>query len=551
MNKNRVASWMVVLSVLLIVAAIAGGGIAYAKMRADKSAEDPSEAGIVIAAVASDGPAAEAGVVRGDILLKINDQAIDHPEELQRYLDELDVGDEVELTVLHGDDERILTATLGEQSGLPYLGLAPCDRSLQVGRVIALSNRLGAVITKVVPDGPADKAGLKEGDLVVAVDGQQVDRENSLTDLIAAHKPGDRVTLEVQRPDDDEPLEIGVTLDQHPDDEDKAFLGVSYLTLPHIGLLRGETPVPEELPIPWPFEGKRFVFPPRGALINQVEQDSPATEAGLQEGDIITVVDGEAVESAEDLVNVIADHKPGDTLTLTLHRINEDKPMEVEVTLGQHPDDEDKAYLGVQLEHFPLLEGLEEWLPSTDQPFLERKPFVFSPGADVEQGAVIRDVAEDSPADEAGLQEGDVITAINGEPIDGPSDLVDAVAARDPGDTMTLTIQRPDEEDEREVQATLSEHPDKEGQAYLGVTIGAFFRVRHFEGESPPEGMEPFFHFDFDELPFDWDRDDDSRPRRFQFRIQPDKSWDEFEFHLPPAPFELEEEPCCSGDSVL
>jgi hypothetical protein len=116
---------------------------------------------------------------------------------------------------------------------------------------------------------------------------------------------------------------------------------------------------------------------------------------------------------------------------------------------------------------------------------------------------------------------------------------------------MTLTIQRPDEEDEREVQATLSEHPDKEGQAYLGVTIGAFFRVRHFEGESPPEGMEPFFHFDFDELPFDWDRDDDSRPRRFQFRIQPDKSWDEFEFHLPPAPFELEEEPCCSGDSVL
>jgi hypothetical protein len=161
---------------------------------------------------------------------------------------------------------------------------------------------------------------------------------------------------------------------------------------------------------------------------------------------------------------------------------------------------------------------------------------------EAEQGVIVRDVAEDSPAAEAGLRQGDVITAIEGEPVESPDDLSDAVAEHEPGDRVTLTVYRSEEEaedaEELEIEVTLGEHPDEEGVAYLGVTIGGFFRIRRFESGERLRGMHPFqFHFDFDapfdelppglddldleapldELPFDLD----DVPHHFEFQFPP------------------------------
>jgi S1-C subfamily serine protease len=558
MNKRYVIVEMALLSLLLIAVVVAGGSIVYANSR--EAAQDISNEGIVIAQVKAGGPAAEAGLVRGDILLEIDDQKIDDAGDLLRYLKELESGDEVALTVLHGDDERTLTATLGEQNSQPYLGLVPCGGLPEANIVHIFPERLGAVIVEVVADSPADEAGLEKGDRILAVDGQELDDEHNLSDLIATYEPGDTVTLEVQRPDDDEPQEISVTLGQHSDDEDKAFLGVSYLPLPRAGTLRGEIPLPENLPLPWPSEGNRLVFPPKGAVIYQVEPDGPAAEAELQKGDIITAVDGEEIKSAEDLLNVVAAHAPGDTLTLTLHRINEDQPMEVAVTLGQHPDDEDKAYLGVRLEHSVLPEGWEEWLPPMDQPFFESERFVFPPDTDVEQGAVVMRIAEGSPADEAGLQQGDIITAINGEPVESPGDLTNAVAEREPGDKITLTIHRSGEE-EQEIEVTLAENADQEGAAYLGATVGGFYRgffsPGRIQGSPLPGWMGPLRRLFGLENRLSFGEDEGETPGPFWFRMRPGRFFDfgqddtprRFEFDFSPDIFE--QEPCCSEENVL
>jgi S1-C subfamily serine protease len=535
MNKRYVIFGMALLSLLLMAVAVAGGSIVYANSR--KAAQDISNEGIVVAQVKADGPAAEAGVVRGDIVLEIDDQKIGEAGDLLRYLKEMEPGDKVALRVLHGDDERTLTATLGEQNGQPYLGLVPCSGLSEANVVRIFPERLGAVIVEVVADSPADQAGLEKGDRILAVDGQELDDEHDLSDLIATYEPGNTMTLEVQRLDDDEPSEISVTLSQRSDDEDKAFLGVSYQTLPRVGTLRGEIPLPENLPIPWPSEGNRLVLPPKGAVIYQVEPDGPAAEAELQKGDIITAVDGEEVTSAEDLLAVVADHAPGDTLTLTLHRINEDQPMEVKVTLGQHPDDENKAYLGVRLGRSFLPEELEEWLPPTDHPFFDSERFVFPPDADVEQGAIIMRVAGGSPADETGLQQGDIIMAINGEAVESPRDLTGAVAEREPGDKITLTIHHSGEE-EQEIEITLTENPDQEGTAYLGVTVGGFYRgffsPGQIEGTPLLEWMRPLRRlFGLKDL---LSFGQDETPRRFEFDFGGD-------------PFE--QEPCCSGENSL
>lgn len=97
----------------------------------------------------------------------------------------------------------------------------------------------------------------------------------------------------------------------------------------------------------------------------------------------------------------------------------------------------------------------------------------------MQQGAIIMDVAEGSPAEQAGLSEGDVITKIDGEPVEGRRDLVDAIAEHKPGDVITLTVYSPGEEAERQVEVTLAEHPEG-GKAYLGVSFDLYF-------ELPPE----------------------------------------------------------------
>jgi len=133
--NNRILKALALLagfSLVLFVGAIVGGGIVYALtqlgdvlpvVRAQEA--DPGY-GIVIAFVEPDGPAAEAGAARGDILLEIDSETVEDLGDLMRYLNELEPGDEVELTVLHGDDLRTLTATLGDRGDGAYLGLVPC-----------------------------------------------------------------------------------------------------------------------------------------------------------------------------------------------------------------------------------------------------------------------------------------------------------------------------------------------------------------------------------------------------------------------------------------
>ncbi len=75
---------------------------------------------------------------------------------------------------------------------------------------------------------------------------------------------------------------------------------------------------------------------PGGARISQVRSGTPATEAGLRVGDVVTTVDGRKVTSAETLSSAIAAKKPGDTVTVTYTRAG--KSDTVEVTLATRPD---------------------------------------------------------------------------------------------------------------------------------------------------------------------------------------------------------------------
>ncbi len=182
-----------------------------------------------------------------------------------------------------------------------------------------------------------------------------------------------------------------------------------------------------------------------GALVNDVIEDSPAEEAGLQEDDIIIGFNGSKIRDSEDLIEAITDAYPGDDVTFQI--IRDDDKMELKVTLGKKPsrsfkkfkwqsktsddkdffiyrsDTEEHPYIGVQLSD------------------LSRQLGDFF-GADKGHGALITEIIEDSPSEEAGLKAGDVIVSVDDEKIFDSEDVQEAILEREAGDKVEITVLR-------------------------------------------------------------------------------------------------------------
>ncbi len=84
-------------------------------------------------------------------------------------------------------------------AGQAFLGVQFQNITPEVAEEQDLPVDEGALIVGVIPGSPADRAGLREGDIIVAVDDQEVTAEHTLRDLIRARRPGERVRLRVLR----------------------------------------------------------------------------------------------------------------------------------------------------------------------------------------------------------------------------------------------------------------------------------------------------------------------------------------------------------------
>jgi len=157
----------------------------------------------------------------------------------------------------------------------------------------------GALISSVVRDGPADRAGLKAGDVIVAVGDTKIREGHDLLRSILRHDVGERLTLKVRRGAHTQKVKL-VTGERPTEDRGQPKLSRSDhsdmlgLALQEITpLLRQRTG----------YEGKGHVF------VNEVQSGSDADRAGLQRGDIILQADQRPVESIEDVRLALKDGK--------------------------------------------------------------------------------------------------------------------------------------------------------------------------------------------------------------------------------------------------
>jgi len=160
-----------------------------------------------------------------------------------------------------------------------------------------------------------------------------------------------------------------------------------------------------------------------GALVSDVQADAPGSKAGLKTGDIVTELDGKPVTDAGQLQMVVGQKRPGDTIHLQIMR--DDKSMNVAVTLEDlnNPDKTEVA----SSEH-----GKGRWgvsLADLDQNArAELQQEGASQGTNL-HGAIVNDVVPGSPADNAGLQRGDVIMEVNRQPMKSAADVAHALSS--------------------------------------------------------------------------------------------------------------------------
>jgi serine protease Do len=154
-----------------------------------------------------------------------------------------------------------------------------------------------------------------------------------------------------------------------------------------------------------------------GALVSDVQADAPGAKAGLKTGDVITELDGKRVTDAGQLQMLVGQKRPGETIQLTVDR--DSKPTTIAVKLealgggkgtetagGEHG----KARWGL---------GLADLSP-------DARNEIQADGS--VRGAVIESVQPGSPADNAGLQQGDVIMEVNRHPVKSASDVSQALS---------------------------------------------------------------------------------------------------------------------------
>lgn len=195
-----------------------------------------------------------------------------------------------------------------------YIGLVPQDINEDLAKALKLSGTEGVLVGDVDRAGPADKSGIRRGDVIVELDGKKVESSTQLRNMAAQTKPGTPVKIGLLR--NGKKVEMTVTLGERPKEsaggqapqepqaeaQTSQKLGLSVQTL---------TPdIAEQL----------GYQKDSGVIVADVSSGSPAEEAGLQRGDLIKEVNRREVRTLQDFEKEIKNLKSGDVAALLVRR---------------------------------------------------------------------------------------------------------------------------------------------------------------------------------------------------------------------------------------
>jgi serine protease Do len=179
----------------------------------------------------------------------------------------------------------------------------------ELAKSFGLQEPMGALVAEVRPGTPAEKAGIKRGDIIIEFNGQPIKEMNELPRLVAATAPGTKATVKVLRDGKEKTFTLTVTelVDEpgRPGEPGQEVEELAGLTVDDLT----------------PTLARRFgIRETKGAVVTRVAPGSPAAEAGLRPGDLVLEVNGAAVQSAADFQRLFSRVEKGSYARLLIKR---------------------------------------------------------------------------------------------------------------------------------------------------------------------------------------------------------------------------------------
>jgi serine protease Do len=185
-----------------------------------------------------------------------------------------------------------------------WVGVTIQPMTPELAQALGLKQSTGALVAQVVPGGPADKAGIKRGDVIVAYDGKDVAEPRDLPQLVAATPVGKSVPVKLSREGKTITAEVRVG-----ELEDKtAEVATNAPSRKRLGI-EVQNLTPE-------IAGAMGLHGTSGVLVAGVEPGSPAAEAGIERGDVIRELNREPVKDVQTFVRQMERVKGGTALLL-------------------------------------------------------------------------------------------------------------------------------------------------------------------------------------------------------------------------------------------
>ena len=191
-----------------------------------------------------------------------------------------------------------------------------------------------------------------------------------------------------------------------------------------------------------------------GVVIESVREGTPATRAGLQKGDVVVDFDGERARSAQQFTRLVRETVPGRSVKMTVLRDGSKRTLDItpeardSVTMQQFPRITGDAFRRLPRDfdfRFDPQGGWGESFLGTPRrmgvsivPLSDQLATYFG----VKEGVLVSEVSSGTPAAAAGIQAGDVITAVNGRSVMSPADLVREVRDAAAGSTIDVQLTR-------------------------------------------------------------------------------------------------------------
>ncbi len=325
----------------------------------------------------------------------------------------------------------------------------------------------GLEVKQVAPGSPAAAAGIAAGDRLVRLGATPLYDADDLARALERHAPGSEVPLTVRRGEALRLVEAVLDRGQALAVAERPRAEASPATRE-----RRRAPAPPTSPgAPKVRLGVQVEPAKRGARVTGVEEGSAAAAGGLAEGDVIVGLIGRAgrfqVRTLDDLGQAVAQFSPGEAAGLVVLREGGLRVLRIRFgePQAQRPRSEPRA-----------------------QPHPQRpRPGASEPGylgvyLDPQRrdgGAMVDGAVEGSPADRAGLREGDLVVAVDGRRVRTTQELADLLRGRRAGETLSLTVRRRD--GERRLTVTLERRPQAQAEpeappasrAWLGVALEA------------------------------------------------------------------------------